>query len=212
MNVSSARHLAIPEGNVIEIGRSGQRLWRGLPSGFTAIEYIAGNNNAYINTGLYLSDTDTVRGRFNLTGASNIFGCFSGSSASDNYSFYTGANRSAKLYARMDGKLDSSGLSVVNEDIELLMDKTGLRLNDIEKATFSNVDSFTASAPFFIGWLDNSSSAKIIGKIYNIEVIDKFLGVPAMRDLDSVCGLYDFVGARFLRSETSTDFTGGPPL
>ena len=212
MNWSSARHLTIPEGNVIKIDKSSQCLWHGLPSGFTAIEYIAGNNNAYINTGLYLSDTDTVRGRFYLTGASNIFGCFSGSSASDNYSFYTGASRSSKLYARMDGKLDSTGTSVVNEDIEVIMNKSGLWINDVEKATFSNVGSFTATAPFFIGWLDNSSSAKIIGKIYELEITNKFYGVPARRDSDDVCGLYDFINHRFWSSDSSTDFSGGDPV
>ena len=212
MNFSSARHLTIPEGDVIEIARNGQCLWRGLPSGLTAIEYIAGNNNAYINTGLYLSDTDIVRGRFNLTGASNVFGCFSGSSASDNFSFYTGASKSSKLYARMDGKLDSSGTSVMNEDIDIVMDKTGLWINDIEKATFSGVGAFTATAPFFIGWLDNSSSAKIIGKIYELEVYEKFLGVPAKRDADDVCGLYDFISHRFWTSDSSSDFTGGDPI
>ena len=212
MDFAAVRHIAIPEGSVIQIAKDAQPFWRGLPAGYTAVEYIQGNNTAYINTGLYLSDADSVRGRFNLTGASNIFGCFSGSSASDNYSFYTGATRSSKLYARMDGKLDSTGTSVVNEDIEVFMDKTGLWINEDEKATFSDVGEFTATAPFYIGWLANSSSAKIIGKIYEIEVPGKFYGVPAMRDADSAYGLYDYVGHRFLASASSTGFAGGQPI
>ncbi|MDO5443331.1 MAG: hypothetical protein Q4G10_06630 [Bacteroidia bacterium] len=212
MNWSSTRHLTIPEGNIIRIDRNGQRLWQGLPSGFTPIEYIAGNNSAYINTHLYLSDTDTVSGRFNLSGASNVFGCFTGSSASDNFSFYTGASNSSKLYARMDGKLDSSGYSVLNEDIDVFMDKTGFWINEVQKASFSGVGSFTTTAPLYIGWLANSSSPKIIGKIYEIDIPGKFYGIPARRDSDEVCGLYDFIGHTFRTSDSSVDFIGGEPV
>ena len=212
MVLSAIRHLSIPEGNVIEIARNGQQLWRGLPDGFTPLEFILGNNNAYINTGFNLTDTDIVRGKFNLSGAANVFGCFTSSTGTDNYSFYTGASNSSKLYARMDGKLDQSGYSVMNEDIDVYMDKTGLWINEIQKASFTNIGTFTASAPFYIGWLANSSSPKIVGKIYNIEIIGKFLGVPAVRDSDEVCGLYDFISKTFWKSASSINFVGGPPL
>lgn len=211
MELSAVRHITTSDGNVIQIDRNGQMLWRGLPSGLTAVEYIAGNNSAYIHTGIRLTDLDTVYGKFLLTSASNVFGCFTSSSSSDNFSFYTGSG-TAKLYARMDGKLDSTGTSVTGEQIDVVMDKTGLWINDIQKASFSNIPSFTASADFYIGWLANSSAAKIVGRIYSLEILGKFLGLPARRDTDDEYGLYDFVSRQFLTSDSSTGFTGGEPV
>lgn len=92
------------------------------------------------------------------------------------------------------------------------MDKTGLWINDMQKASFSSVERFMASAPFYIGWLDNSSSPKLVGSIYELEVVGKFHGIPARRDSDGVCGLYDLTGRSFYSSNTSTEFVGGDPI
>lgn len=212
MVFSSVKHIRIPEGDVTEIAVNGHEIWRGLPSGYTEMASISGSGGAYIATDLHLTDEDIVKASVHLTGACNVFGCFTDSSASDNYSFYTGASNSSKLYARMDGKLDSTGRSVLNEDIFVYMDKTGLWIDDAQKASFSNVGEFVASAPFYIGWLDNSSSPKLVGSIYELEVVGKFHGIPARRDTDGVCGLYDLISRGFFSSNTSTEFVGGDPV
>ena len=212
MNFSTVKHIRIPEGDVTEITVNGRQIWHGLPSGYTAIASISGSGGAYIATDLHLTDEDIVKASVHLTGACNVFGCFTDSSASDNFSFYTGSSNSSKLYARMDGLLDSSGRSVLNEDIFVCMDKTGLWINDMQKASFSSVEPFTASAPFYIGWLDNSSSPKLVGSIYELEVVGKFHGIPARRDSDGVCGLYDLTSRSFFSSNTSTEFVGGDPI
>lgn len=212
MDIRTARHIRIPEGNAIKIERNGAVLWKGLPPGFTPLQYIHGNGHACINTELHLTDEDSVKARVKITGTSNIFGCYTGTSARDNFSFYSAATSSGKIYARVDGQLDSSGSCVPNIEIDIFMDKTGAWVNDVQKAEFEDVEPFTASAPFYVGGLPNSTTSKIIGDIYALEVPGKFDGIPVQRDEDGICGLYDYVGCRFLSSMTSTEFTGGPPL
>lgn len=169
----------------------------GLPSGYKRLAYLLGSNSAYsIISGLHLTDADEVRAEVYITGNCNVYGCYTGSSAGDNFSLYVGST----YYARMDGKVVSNVSSSKNARLALVHNKEGMWINGTKRITFTDVGEFTASTDFYIGWLDNASSAKVIGRIYRLEVVGKFVGIPAMRVSDGVCGLYDTLNGTFYAS------------
>lgn len=169
----------------------------GLPSGYKRLAYIIGSNSAYsIISGLHLTDADEVRAEVYITGNCNVYGCYTGSSAGDNFSLYVGST----YYARMDGKVVSNVSSSKNARLALVHNKDGLWINGTKRITFTDVGTFTAGTNFYIGWLDNASSAKVIGRIYRLEVVGKFVGIPALRVSDGVCGLYDTLNGTFYAS------------
>lgn len=169
----------------------------GLPAGYQRLAYLIGNNSAYsIISGLHLTDADEVRAEVYITGNCNVYGCYTGSSAGDNFSLYVGST----YYARMDGKVVSNVSSAKNARLALVHNKDGVWINGTKRITFTDVGEFTASTDFYVGWLDNASSAKVIGRIYRLEVVGKFVGIPALRVSDGVCGIYDTLNGTFYAS------------
>lgn len=169
----------------------------GLPSGYKRLAYLLGSNSAYsIISGLHLTDADEVRTEVYITGNCNVYGCYTGSSAGDNFSLYVGST----YYARMGGKVVSNVTSTKNARLALVHNKEGMWINGTKRITFTDIGEFTASTDFYVGWLDNASSAKVIGRIYRLEVVGKFVGIPAMRVSDGVCGIYDTLNGTFYES------------
>lgn len=176
-----------------------------LPTGYTRLQYVTGSANAYTIVPIHLTDEDVVKAKLETRASCNLFGCYTGTSATDNFSLYAGSN----YYIRVDGQLNSSVTATKNTVVEYELSKDGLLEDGVQVASFSGVGSFTTSTYFYVGWLDNASSAKFTGDIYSIEVVGKFNGIPAKRDSDGVAGFYDTVTSTFYASSGSA-WTAGP--
>ena len=191
-----------------------------LPSGYTRLAYLQSNGTQYIDTGLeFDNDWDIAMcaqatvpqtAQFqNAWGINGTFFQFSNYAASSVYwggVNYCGTNAS--------GAVTSYAL-----DNDAYVCKNG-RYNVIptvgEVVTFSGTGGTAGSLTLAIFARHNAATAydyPFSGKLYNFkirksgQVVHWF--VPAMRNSDSVLGLYDLVGNAFHVNSGTGTFTGG---
>ena len=68
-----------------------------LPTGYKRVLGFTCNNNAMWQiTGFKLRGSDTVRIGFSVTAACNVFGCYQGTDATDNYDLYVSTTANSK--------------------------------------------------------------------------------------------------------------------
>lgn len=152
-------------------------------------EYVQGDNDAYCKTDYHLRNTDTLKIKFQVgSNASNIGGCFVSASAQDNFCLYAGAG--AKWYMRYDGG-NNRNYTVTTDWQELVASKTGAVVNGTLVETWTQA-SFISRNPMYIGYLYNSTSPKIRGKLAHFEVMEKHKYLPVKvgsvyRMMDVLC-------------------------
>jgi len=173
-----------------------------LPDGYREVRYLEGNNSGYVPTNIYLTGTNTVRFKFETPEVTNssyiLFGSYtSGTGVSDNYSFYVGRSSTYPSYIRYGNKINSEWLPSANTKYDIVMSPTGLSINDYSASWALQNQTFTCSKLMYIGYLDGTTSKKVIGKMYEFIVDGVFYGVPAVRESDDKTGYYDLVTNTF---------------
>lgn len=169
----------------------------GLPEGYKRLLGITFDGDTYYETTYYLRGADTLRFSFLATVAGrNVIGSYVSSDSSDNFTLYFAAI-SVGSYLRYDGTLyrPRTDLDTRYNCVISPTGVTGLR-TDItwEPAVF------TSSAPMFIGWLDNATSAKFVGDMYGSIVVDNRAEfIPVERENDGAIGYWD--GTTFLENQ-----------
>lgn len=163
----------------------------GLPSGYTELPEIDFDGTFYYITGQHLTGNDNVT--MTLSGTSstgqNVFGCYEGGSADNNFSLYLyGAGSSSNSYFRYGDKLVRPNFGSGKRTITFGKDgTTGFNTNvSVTPTTFTS-DSF-----IYIGMLPNSTSPKYTGKIVGrILVSNRIVFIPCQRESDSIIGYFD---------------------
>ena len=180
-----------------------------LPTGYKRVKGLKFNNDAYyLIEGFHLYGSDTVRFSVSITAACNIFGCYTTTTAQDNYSLYASVSNSAK-YLRYNGGTYKSGWANADLgerfDIEITpYGSTGIPVGD---DSWEEQD-FETSTDLCIGTTSTgATSAKLKGNLYGtFEVENRFYGIPCERQSDGVLGYYDTY------SETFYEPIGGTPV
>lgn len=142
--------------------------------------------------GFHLRGSDAVRISFSVDKACNVFGCYTDTSAEDNYSLYATTASGAK-YLRYDGDTYNSSIpsSRFGERLDVVITPTGTTGmptdSVITPATFESV------ADLCIGTTSSSaSSSKLDGNIWgNFTVDGRLKLIPVERLSDNVLGYYD---------------------
>lgn len=166
----------------------------GVPSGYTELSGITFDAATYYAiTGLKLKGSDTLRFSFSATKACNVLGCYTDSSAQNNYSLYVNTN--AGSYMRYNGGTVNSRITA-NTRYNVLMTPTGA--TGISTETWVQKD-FIASTDFLIGTTSvSASSSKLDGTIYGAVIVEgRFHGIPVKRNSDNVVGYYDVLSDTF---------------
>lgn len=74
MRFDNVREMFLNGKRIIELAKDGKVFWRGLPSGYTEVDYIEVTGTQYINTG-FVPDQDTrIICEFKRTGGSGVYG------------------------------------------------------------------------------------------------------------------------------------------
>lgn len=138
-------------------------------------DYIEGDGSAYITTDKHLTGADTVTLDF-MTSKSgcNVFGCFTSSSADDNFCLYASSNSS---YVRYDGSVYRNLGVSLNTRHTYIHSATGASIDGVEKHTWAQ-QSFTCGSSMYIFMLPNSTSAKLEGRVYSLVIAGKANYVP----------------------------------
>lgn len=175
------------------------RIGSALPPDYKRVRGLRFNNNSfYTITDFYLTGADTVRFTMSVNGACNVFGSYTNSSATTNYSLYASNSTIAK-YMRYNGGTYLSGIvtSEYGTVFNVVITPTGshgLPRND----TWAS-KTFECETDMFIGTTSASAtSASFIGDFYGNFVVDgRFNGIPCKRLSDGVLGYYDTYSKTF---------------
>lgn len=162
-----------------------------LPQGYRELIGITFDGDFHYATTLRLKGSDTLRFAYSATAAGNVIGCYSGSTSSPNFSYY----HAASAYMRHGTTLARPSMSN-NTRYDIVCTPTGA--TGFPSSITWTESTFEVNGNFFIGMLDNSTSAALKGNMYGRVTIDgRALFVP-VEDPDGYIGYYDLVSDTFI--------------
>lgn len=166
-----------------------------LPQGYRKLTGIVFDGDVFYDAPIKLEGSDTLKFSFEVSKACNIIGCYTTSSAQNNFSLYVGTTSSAK-YTRYNGGTYSS-YAKANTRYDVVMSPTGA--TGLETNSTWTQKSFVSDTDMMIGSTSlGATSAKLTGTMYgNVEVVGKALFVPAERISDGAIGYYDMFSDTF---------------
>lgn len=140
----------------------------------------------------HLRGSDTVHIQFSVDKACNVFGCYTDTSAQDNFSLYASTSSGAK-YLRYNGNTYNSYIpsSRFGERLDVVITPTGT--TGMPTDSVITPVTFESVADLCIGTTSPStSSSKLDGNIWGSFVVDGRLTlIPVKRLSDDVLGYYD---------------------
>lgn len=178
-----------------------------LPLAYKRVLGFSCNNNAMWEiTDFYLKGSDTVRISFSVEAACNVFGCYQGADADDNYDLYVSTTSGSK-YLRYGNGTYLSYWSAANlgNRFDVVFSPTGTSGMPDDSTWTEN--SFTAANDLLIGSTTlTGTSSKLKGNLYGNIVVDERLNlIPCERVSDGVLGYYDTVGHTFYEPYSGFD-------
>ena len=187
-----------------------------LPSGYKRVLGFQCNDNAMWQiTNFHLRGSDTVKISFSIAAACNVFGCYQGTSADDNYDLYASIASGSKYFRYANGTylsyFSNANLNTRFDVIYTPSGSTGMP----EDSTWTPRE-FTSANNLLIGSTTvTGTSAKLKGKLYGDFIVlngtvERLHLIPCERVSDNVLGYYDKVGGAFY--EPYTGFTGAVSL
>lgn len=170
-----------------------------LPTGYKRVLGFTCDNNAMWQiTGFKLKGSDTVRVSFSIDAACNVWGCYQGTDATDNYDLYASVSAGSK-YLRYGNGVYLSYWSPTNlgKRFDTVVTPTGT--SGMPQDSTWTAKTFTAANNLLIGSTTlTGTSAKLKGNLYGNFIVDGRLKlIPCERVSDGVLGYYDTYGETF---------------
>lgn len=170
-----------------------------VPTGYRLLTGIIFDSDVYYEAPFKLEGSDTMRLAFSITKACNVIGCYSKTTADNNYSLYASGSSGAK-YMRYNGETYNSYFSLdTRYDVEITpTGTTGFKTDSTWEQK-----NFIADDNMLIGSTSvSASSSKLDGTMYgNIEVVNKGLFIPVERISDGAIGYYEAISGTFLENQ-----------
>ena len=183
-----------------------------LPSGYKRVlGFTCDNNAVWEITDFHLQGADTVRISFSVNAACNVWGCYQGADATDNYDLYASTSSGSKYFRYGNGTyLSYWSPDDLGERFDVVYTPTGSS-GMPQDSTWSPL-TFTSENNLLIGSTTlTGTSAKLKGNLYGNFVVDGRLKlIPCERVSDGVLGYYDTYSETFY--EPYTGFTGAVSL
>ena len=183
-----------------------------LPSGYKRVLGFSCNNNAMWQiAGFKLKGSDTVRISFSVSAACNVFGCYQGTDATDNYDLYASVSAGSKYFRYGNGTyLSYFSPENLNKRFDVVYTPTGS--TGMPTDSTWTAKTFTSANDLLIGSTTTTgTSSKLVGNLYGDFIVDGRLHlVPCERVSDGVLGYYDTYSEAFY--EPYTGFTGAVSL
>lgn len=186
------------------------------PEGYEFADYIQSDGSGNIVTQIYLdgkSDIEFVYQRDTGTRASNVLGCYSGTSdAPDNFSCYVGIT-APQLYLRYDGQVQRVESGNNTQYYKIKFGVHGIYVNDVKSDLTYTPDTFTTSTALELYSIPNSTQNKLKGRLGTIKIYENNKLVHELRP----CGQWSYVGGggyeesnpAFYDTKTGTLYTAG---
>ena len=195
INFSNVTSITIPEGNVTKISDStGVVLWKKSGVEYTFIDSITVPSKAVLDTGIGCKSNDYLYVDFAPL-VDTIYGAVIHAGNSKIMRFYIdGANG---IYAKIDWYNQSILKPIISgERHNMHMAGQKVFLDGIQKVDMSGVPEFTANTNVIVGGIGAKMTLYGVKHGSNESTLDLDL-VPAVRNNDSVAGLYDNISKQF---------------
>ena len=170
-----------------------------IPSGYKELVGLRFDNNTYYEiTDFHLKGSDTVRISFSITAACNVFGCYQGTEANDNYDLYASISSGSKYLRYGDGTyLSYWSNDQLNKRFDVVFTPTGTT-GMPDDSTWTEKSFTSANNMLVAATTTTGTSAKMKGDIFGHIVVDGRLNlIPMERISDNVLGYYDSVSKTF---------------
>lgn len=182
-----------------------------LPSGYRRVLGYSCNNNAMWQiTGFKLKGSDTVRISFSVTTACNVWGCYQGTEATDNFDLYVSTTSGSKYLRYGSGTyLSYWSPSDLGQRFDVVYTPTGT--SGMPEDSTWTAKTFTSANDLLIGsTTTGGTSSKLKGNLYgNVIVenggVERLHLIPCERVSDNVLGYFDTVGEAFYGPYSSFD-------
>lgn len=187
-----------------------------LPDGYTEVEYIENQSQAYINTGVYLYST--VTNSYTISG--KVYPVFT-SGGGDNQTFINAEGVTSPYYGMVYRLGSSAGIFKfdTNPSGNATLSSETLGDGSIQFTITSTATNCTNTIPLglFCSWQNATPSPYRYckGKMYRLQItlndtLTRDL-IPCTRDSDSKVGMYDIVNDVFYTTGNSSyNFVAGP--
>lgn len=164
-----------------------------LPSEYRRLlGYACDDNALWQITGFHLRGSDTIRISFSVTAGCNVFGCYQGTDATDNYDLYVSTSSGSKYLRYGNGTYLSYWSSAdLGQRFDVVFTPTGSSGMPQDSTwtplTFESANDMLLGATILTG-----TSAKLRGNLYGSFVVDGRLNlIPCERVSDGSLGYYD---------------------
>lgn len=178
-----------------------------LPSGYKRVLGFTCNNNAMWEIdGFHLKGSDTVRISFSVNAACNVFGCYQGADATDNYDLYVSTTSNSKYFRYGNGTyLSYWSAADLGQRFDVVYTPNG-STGMPQDSTWSPL-TFTSANDLLIGSTTTTgTSSKLKGNLYGNFVVDGRLKlIPCERQSDYVLGYYDTYSGTFYEPYSGFD-------
>lgn len=178
-----------------------------LPSGYKRVLGFQCNDNAMWQiTGFKLRGSDTVRISFSVTAACNVFGCYQGTSATDNYDLYASITAGSKYFRYGSGTyLSYFSNDNLNQRFDVTYTPTGSS-GMPQDSTWSALTFESANDLLLGSTTTTGTSAKLKGNLYGNFIVEnggveRLHLVPCERVSDNALGYYDLIGETFYEQD-----------
>ena len=170
-----------------------------LPSGYKRVlGFTCDNNAVWEITNFHLKGSDTVRISFSVTAGCNVFGCYQGADATDNYDLYVSTSSGSKYLRYGDGTyLSYWSPDDLGQRFDVVYTPTGS--SGMPQDSTWTPRTFTSENNLLIGSTTlTGTSSKLRGDLYGNIIVDGRLKlIPCERVSDHILGYYDTYSATF---------------
>ena len=183
---------------------------RGLPAGYTRLQYIESTGTQWIDTGIKLASTDVIFTEFKNTTSSSYGGLYGVYKSGQSSAFY--ANQTYYAYDGNNTKIDTT-ISVdanwhkLTHDFVQGIFQLDNTIKNFTPFTFTNTVNNHLFERYSSSYGYNFTGAV---KIYRISRNGNLVRdlIPAKRNSDNVVGMYDTVSKTFFTNAGTGTFTG----
>ena len=185
----------------------------GLPSNYTAVNYLQSSGTQYIDTGRKLTQESDITIDFQIVEKNVNTGIFGSreSAAKNNLAMFQNYAGSSVLVGDFSEYLKHRvTMPKTFERVKIQMNKNGVWVNDILKKSWSDVADFetpTNGLIFDVG-NNNWTGNKAVMRLYSYTDGDAQRLIPCL-DADGVPCLYDLIGKTVMYNQGSGSFTWG---
>ena len=184
----------------------------GLPSGYTAVNYLQSSGTQYIDTGRKLTQDSDITIDFRIVEINRNAGIFGSreSASKNNLTLFQTTQPNVFTVDFSEYQKHRFTTASSSERTKIRMNKSGAWVNDILKKSWSNVANFetpTNGLIFDVG-NNNWTNNRAVMRLYSYTDGDAQRLVPCL-DANGVPCLYDLIGKTTLYNQGAGSFTWG---